>query len=95
MPPKGADDRDIKDLAKGGWTIATKNSRDFIDGALHYDYDVIALEDVKLIDTKPDRTNHTVSKIAGAIKRSQLASRKGNFILTVYDNGSLHLRQLP
>jgi hypothetical protein len=41
------------------------------------------------------RTNHTVVKIAGAVKRSQLASRKGNFMLSIRDDGSFHLRQLP
>jgi hypothetical protein len=56
---------------------------------------VIAVEDVKFIDSKPDRTNQTVVKIAGAVRRSQLASRKGNFILRVRDDGSFHLRQLP
>ncbi|MBV8842952.1 MAG: hypothetical protein JO307_09085 [Bryobacterales bacterium] len=95
LPRQGAGDSEIKELAKGGWTIATRNSRDFIDDALHYDYDVIAVEDVKFIDTKPDRSNQTVAKIAGAIMRSQLASRKGNFILRVRDDGSFHLRQLP
>ena len=95
IPPSGADDREIKEFAKGGWTIATKNSQDFLNDALHYDYDIIALEDLRFIDTKPDRTNHTVAKIAGAVKRSQLASRKGNFLLKVHDDGSFHLRQLP
>jgi hypothetical protein len=66
-------------LDKGGSTIITRNSNDFVDDALHYDYDIIALEDVKFVDSKQDRTNHTVVKIAGAVKRSQLASRKGQF----------------
>jgi len=95
LPPAGATDEDIKELAKGGWTIATKNSQDFLDDALHYDYDVMALEDVKFIGSKPDRTNQTVAKIAGALTRSQLASRKGNFVLKIRDDGSFHLRQLP
>jgi hypothetical protein len=95
LPPAGATDEDIKQIAKGGWTIATKNSQDFVDDALHYDYDIIALEDVRFIDSKPDRTNQTVSKITGALMRSQLASRKGNFVLKIRDDGSFHLRQLP
>jgi hypothetical protein len=95
VPPPGASDQDIKELAKGGWTILTRNSNDFVDDALHYDYDIIALEAVKFIDGKQDRTNHTVLKVAGAVKRSQLASRKGNFMLSIRDDGSFHLRQLP
>jgi hypothetical protein len=37
LPPSGASDQDIKELAKGGWTILTRNSQDFLDDALHYD----------------------------------------------------------
>jgi hypothetical protein len=95
LPPSGASDEDIKELAKGGWTILTRNSNDFVDDALHYDYDIIALEDVKFVDSKQDRTNRTIVKVAGALKRSQLASRKGNFVLSIRDDGSFHLRQLP
>jgi len=92
VPPLSANDEEIKELAKGGWTSVTRNSQDFIDDALHYDYDIIALEDVKFIDSKQDRTNQTVVKIAGALMPSQLASRKGNFVLKSHDDGSFHLR---
>ncbi len=75
-------------------TILTANSKDFTDDAVHFDYDVIAVENIKFIDSRPDSTNQTVAKISGAIRRSQLATRKGNFLLTVEDDGSFHLRQL-
>jgi hypothetical protein len=86
---------ELQELAKGGWTIAAKNFQDFADDALHYDYDIIALQEVKFVHAKPDRANQTVVKIAGAVRRSQLASRMGNFLLTVHDDGSFHLRQFP
>jgi hypothetical protein len=94
VPPSGATDHEIKELASGGWTIVTRNSQDFLDDANHFDYDVIGVEDVKFIDTKQDRTNQTVIKIAGALRRSELATRKGNFYLRILDDGSFHLRQL-
>ena len=94
MPHAAASDAEIKELASHGWTILTANSKDFVDDAPHYDYDVIAVEDIKFIDAKPDRGNQTVNKIASAIRRSQLATRKGNFLLTIHDDGSFHLRQL-
>jgi hypothetical protein len=65
-----------------------------VNDAVHYDYDVIAVEGIKFIDSRPDRTNQTVAKIAGAIRRSELATRKGDFLLTIRDDGSFHLRQL-
>jgi hypothetical protein len=92
--PKGANDEEIKELASGGWTIVTRNSQDFLDDANHFDYDVIGIEDIWFIDDRPDRTNETVAKIAGALRRSELATRKGNFFLKVLDDGSFHLRQL-
>jgi hypothetical protein len=94
VAPQGASDNDIKDLARGGWTIVTRNSEDFIDDANHYDYDIIAIESIRFTDDRQDRTNQTVVKIAGALRRSQLATRKGNFLLRVLDDGSFHLRQL-
>ena len=94
MPQTGASDAEIKELASRGWTILTANSRDFVDDAARFDYDVISVEDIKFIDTKSDSGNQTVAKIAGAMRRSQLATRKGNFLLTIHDDGSFHLRQL-
>lgn len=77
-----------------GWAILTKNSHDFIDEAVRYDYDVIGIEDIKFIDGKPERANETVRKISNAVRRSKLATSKGNFWLRIRDNGSFHLQQL-
>jgi hypothetical protein len=71
-----------------------KNSEDFVDDAVRYDYDVIGIEDIKFIDSRPDRTNETVRKVTAAVRRSKLATLKGNFWLKVRDNGSFHLEQL-
>jgi hypothetical protein len=83
VAPQGASHHDIKDLARGGCGIVTMRTASFLDDANHFDYDVIAIE-----------TNGTVVKIAGALRRSDLATRKGNFLLRVLDDGSFHLRQL-
>ena len=95
LPPQGLQDDPLKIKAKArGWAILTKNSQDFIDDAIRYDYDIIGIEDVKFIDSKPDRTNETVRKISDAVRRSKLATSKGNFWLKIRDNGSFHLEQL-
>jgi hypothetical protein len=60
-----------------GWAILTRNSSDFVDDAARYDYDVIGIEDIKFIDDKPDRTNETVRKISGAVRRSQIGRLRG------------------
>jgi hypothetical protein len=93
VPRQGLTDEALKRQARG-WAILTKNSQDFLDDAARYDYDIIAIEDVKFIDDKPDRTNETVRKISEAVRRSRLGTRKGNFSLKVRDNGSFHLQQL-
>jgi hypothetical protein len=94
VAPKGASDGEIKELAGRGWTIVTKNSRDFVEDAVHFDYDVIAIENLKFIDDRQDRANETVVKIANALRRSKLATRKGNFLLRINYDGSFHLEQL-
>lgn len=93
VPPQGLKDDALKRKARG-WAILTKNSQDFIDEAVRYDYDVIGIADVKFVDDRPDRSNETVRKISNAVRRSQLGTRKGNFSLKIRDNGSFHLIQL-
>lgn len=93
MPPQGLPDEALKRMARG-WAVLTSNSRDFIEDAVRYDYDVIGVEEIRFIDTKRDRTNDTVRKISGAVRRSRLATTRGNFLLKVRDNGSFHLQQL-
>ena len=93
LPLQGLTDEALKRKARG-WAILTKNSQYFIDDAVRYDYDVIGIEDIRFIDDQPDRTNETVRKISHAVRRSQIATRKGNFWLKVQDNGSFHLQQL-
>jgi hypothetical protein len=93
VPHPGLKDEALKHQARG-WAILTKNSQDFVDDAVRYDYDVIGIEDVKFVDDLQNRTNETVRKISSAVRRSQLATRKGNFWLKIRDNGSFHLEQL-
>jgi hypothetical protein len=91
----GSDDQALKRLAKGGWCIVTDHSEAFIADALHYDYDIIGLDDLALIDAMAHGINETVVKIVGALQRSGVALRKGNFVLTIREDGAFHLRQLP
>ena len=85
VPQQGLSDEALKRKARG-WAVLTRNSQDFVEDAVRYDYDVIGLEDVKCLDDRGDRT--------GAVRRSQLATRKGNFWLKVRDNGTFRLEQL-
>ena len=93
MPAPGLPDDAIMELARG-WAILTRNSADFEDGAVRFDYDIIAIEGIRFIDDRRDRTNETVKKISGAVRRSRIAARKGNFLLEVRDSGAYFLRQL-
>jgi hypothetical protein len=93
LPAQGLADELLKRKARG-WAILTKNAQDFIHDAVRYDYDVIGIEDIRFIDDKPDRTNETVRKISAAVRRSQLGTRRGNFLLKIRDNGTFHLQQL-
>jgi hypothetical protein len=93
VPPQGLPDDELRKLAKG-WAILTRNSADFVPDAVRDDYDVIALEAVRFIDNKADRTNDTVRKISGAVRRSKIGTLRGNFLLSVRDNGSFDLKQL-
>lgn len=90
---KGMPDDKIIQLAEG-WSIMTKNSKDFLDDAVAGDYDVISLDIIKFIDDDKTRKNQTVQKIVKAFRDSGLANKKGNFNLIVKDNGEHVLKQL-
>jgi hypothetical protein len=87
IPAHMLEDDDLKQQAHGS-AILTKNSQAFVDDAVRYDYDVIGIEEVK--DDGPE----AVRRISGAIRRSHLPSRKGNFWLNIRNDGSFQLRQL-
>ncbi len=89
----GLTDEQLKKRAKG-CMILTKNSKDFVDDAPRFDYDVIGVEDIKFIDNSPTRTNQTVKKISNAIRRAQIGKRRGTFLLAIKDDGSYHLQEL-
>src|SRR5262245_44416066 len=93
VPQQGLHDDATQKMAKG-WSILTRNSKDFVEGAVRHDYDVIAIEAIRFLDDSRDRANETVRKISGAVRRSGLAWKRGNFLLQVRDDGSFHLRQL-
>ena len=80
VPQPGLADDALKRKARG-WAVLTRNSRDFVEDAVRYDYDVIGLEDVKFVDDRGDRTNDTVRKISAAVRRSQLGTRKGDRVV--------------
>lgn len=90
---QGLKDEELEKKARG-WAILTRNSQDFTGDAARYDYDIIGIEDIRFIDDKPERTNDTLRKISAAVRRSQMATRKGNFWLRIRDKGSFHLEQL-
>lgn len=93
LQPQGLTDEDLKRKARG-WAILTRNSKDFLNNAVRFDYHIIGVEEIRFIDSRVDRTNETVRKISNAVRRSGLARHKGNFLLEVRDDGSFHLQQL-
>jgi hypothetical protein len=90
---KGLSDEKIIELAEG-LAILTDNSQHFLGNAVAGDYDVISMESVKFIDTKPDRTNDTVQKVVKAIRESGLYLLKGNHQLKIHNDGTWSLKQL-
>jgi hypothetical protein len=87
---RGLKDDQIKKKFRGAAFI-TNNSRDFLNDAV--EFDIIALEELRFFDTRPEKSNETVQKIAQALRRSNLGSHKGNFVLEIHNDGSFTLKQ--
>lgn len=77
-----------------GKAIITQDLEDFSIDAIIHDFDIILIKDIKFIDSKKDRSNSTVQKIAEAIRGSKIYSLKGNWLLTIYDDGSYETEEL-
>lgn len=89
----GMDDIELSRSFEGD-VVLTQNSKDFLSSAVIYDFDVISIERIKFIDDKPDRTNQTAKKISTAIRESEFYLKRGNFLLTIFDDGKWHLKEL-
>lgn len=90
---QGMSDEDIGELSEGH-AILTKNSKDFLKNAKPFDYDIISVELIKFIDTAKTRKNHTVQKIANAVRDSKFYLLRGNFLLRIRDNGTYQIEDI-
>jgi hypothetical protein len=90
---KGTKDDEIKELIEQ-IIIVTRNSKDFIDDAIIYDYDVVGVEGIKFIDSEPTKKNLTAKKIASAIITSQISKLVGNFYMEIKDDGKWIMHDL-
>jgi len=91
--PGDSDDR-VKELAERGSAIVTQNTNDFIDDAVQYDYDIVSLDKLSFLDGLQSKKNKTAVQIKKALRESNLSQRKGNFVLTLYNNGKWKLKEL-
>jgi len=86
------DDRICMNLE--GDVLLTKNVKDFKVNAVIYDFDIISVEKIKFIDNKKDKSNITSQKISNAVRQSEFYNKRGNFLLTVMDDGEWELKEL-
>jgi hypothetical protein len=91
--PKGLKDSELVPFLTNKILI-TNNSKDFIIDALVHDFDIIGTESVKFIDDRKDRKNVTASKIAKAIRESNISLKRGNWLMVLMDDGSYKLKEL-
>lgn len=86
------DEQIFRDLE--GDVLISKNVDDFVDSAVRNDFDLISIKNVKFKDDKKDRTNTVVQKIAKAIRESGFYAMRGNWMLTLMDDGKWTLKEL-
>lgn len=95
VPPKGMSDEDIQKYLLSNRIIVTKNSKDFVHAAPVYDCGIIALEDIRFIDSSPTfAKNTTAQMISKAISDHQLWSLRSGFLLKLQENGWHTLKHL-
>lgn len=81
---QGMPDEKLWELAEGT-AIVTANAKDFVVSAIVHDFDVIDISSLKFIDKEQSDKNVTARKIANAIRESTFYSKRGNWLLVVYE----------
>ncbi len=95
VPRKGMDDADIKTELLPNRILVTKNTKDFLYDASSYEYGIIALEKLKLIDPEPNPAkNVTVQLISRAIIDFHLWTKRSPFVLVLEQDGRHRLQEL-
>ena len=82
---QGMPDEKLWELAEGT-AIVTANAKDFVVSAIVHDFDVIDIANLRFIDKDQTEKNSTAKKIASAIRESEFYSKRGNWLLTVYED---------
>lgn len=82
---QGMPDEKLWELAEGT-AIMTANTKDFVVAAIVHDFDVIDISSLKFIDKEQSDKNTTARKIANAIRESAFYSKRGNWLLMVYED---------
>lgn len=77
-----------------GRAILTKNTEDFKIDAVIHDFDIISIENIAFVDNKKDRSNETAKKIAHAVRHSGFTSKRGNWLLSIMNDGKWSLSEL-
>ncbi len=91
---QGTPDESLWELAEGT-AVLTANVKDFTVAAIVYDFDIIDISNLRFIDKEPTAKNTTAKKIAAAIRESEFYSKRGNWLLAVYDDEKKYtLKQL-
>lgn len=85
--PQGMPDEALWELAEGA-AILTANAKDFTVAAVVHDFDVIDIS-----NQKSDK-NSTARKIAKAVRESEFYSKRGNWLLVVYEDNTHALKEL-
>jgi hypothetical protein len=94
-PSRGMKDEKIAKELLGGRIIVTKNPDDFVELAPVYDFGIIALDNLKYIDTSNDASkNATVKAINAAIVKHKLWGKPKAFKVTLKDQGASTIEDL-
>ena len=89
----GSKDPELFHLLQG-MAILTKNVDDFKIDAVIHDFDIISIKNIKFIDDDKTDKNATARLISNAIRESEFYNKRGNWLLTIMNDGSYGLKLL-
>jgi len=95
VPASGMKDEKIEDDLLFHRIVITRNPAEFVDDAPLFEYGIVALDQLALVDCSPEyRENKTAQMISKALSQYGLWVKGAKFLLVLRDDGNHELSEL-
>lgn len=86
-------DNHFRQIVEGN-AVVVRDAKAFLKDAKAFDFDIILLQEPIDLDGDDASRDQLAEKIAAAVRQSEIYMKRGNFFLTLYPDGSWHIKEI-